>query len=245
VAAPAVRVFIKADPAFGAAELSYALSQRQEGQSRCYTALLKDLKEALAVPDVERVAIAALDDPSAEVVRNAAEALGVYGSPAAEAPLWRRLERFHEMFKDRADELRAGPGFDEVKAANGMIEYALVNAIAKGQAWFCGPDTLVRLKGLVSPPRQAEVTRLESQLEAAEISMSLSWPSYTRLTFFEIAGITGDGLDRFIQKLKQFPRGTQIVCPLTADLADRHRAEVEAVQQAAKAAGLVLRIKYP
>ena len=75
--------------------------------------------------------------------------------------------------------------------------------------------------------------------------MRLSWPSDTRLTFYEIAGFTGDGLDRFIQKLKQFPRGTQIVWPMTLDLADRHRAEVEAVQQAAKAAGLVLRIKYP
>jgi hypothetical protein len=56
-------------------------------------------------PKTERIAIDALNDPATDVVRSAAEALDRYGSREAEGALWIRLEKFHEQWRDRADEL--------------------------------------------------------------------------------------------------------------------------------------------
>jgi hypothetical protein len=69
---------------------------------------LAALNEDIRRPKLEQIAIVVLNDPSPEVARNAAEALEKYGSGTAEAALWARLEKFHEQWKDRADELRIG-----------------------------------------------------------------------------------------------------------------------------------------
>jgi hypothetical protein len=204
----ALRLFIRADPAFGAAELEFALAQRAE--TGCYQFQLTRLNETLAVPEVERIAIAALDDPSPEVVRDAAQALGANGSAAAEAALWRRLEAFHEAFKDRPEDLRTGPAFDDPRMANSAIEHALVNAIANGQAWLSARDKLARLKGLVSPWRQGEVTRYQVLRDQPEVSLQLYWSSNSQSPRYDLAGYAGSGLERLIQKLQQFPPGTRI-----------------------------------
>ena len=48
---------------------------------------------------------------------------------------------------------RAAP----VLAAEGMIEYALMNALSRGEAWVSGTEKLERLRGWCSPWRQTEL----------------------------------------------------------------------------------------
>jgi hypothetical protein len=89
------------------------------------------------------------------------------------------------------------------------------------------------------PPRNSVFLNADQPL-----GHRLSW-TYSAAVFYDLAGYSGNGVDRLVQKLQQFPRGTQIVCPLALVEAERHRSEIDAIRQAAQAAGVVLRIKYP
>jgi hypothetical protein len=234
-----LQYFLRIDRKYGVAEVTFALGQRQ--LTGCYTALLGDLKESLAIPEIERLAIAMLDDPSPEVVRNAAEALGRYGSAEAEAPLWRRLQTFHEIWKDRSDELRARPIGAPGRAAEGMIEYALMNALAQGEAWISGTETLARLKMLVSSGRQNELAARLADWQRGQFQLSLSWSGDRFL--YSVAQYNGGSVAQLVRKLRQFPTGTRMEVSITPEVERQHRADIEAVQQAARAAGVVLEIK--
>jgi hypothetical protein len=235
-----LRYFLRVDPSYGTAEVKSALTARQS--TGCYHMLLSDLRDDVARPEIERTAIAALDDPAPEVVANAAQALGRYGSTAAEEPLWRRMTAFHETWKDRADELRSGPGLLSPHAADSLVEYELINAIARGQGWLCGPEKLARLKGLVSSSRQIEVDSRVSEWQRVPFGLSISWRS-DGTVFYSAAGYNGDSVDVLIRKLKQFPAGASFVWNITPVEQARHRTETDAVIAAAKAAGLVLQIR--
>jgi len=235
-----LRYFLRVAPDYGVAEIKVALAQRQA--THCYSMLLPDLRDAVADPRIEALAIAALDDSSSEVVRYAAEALGRYGSAAAEEPLWRRLTAFHEVWKDRADELRPGPGFSSPLAADGMIEYAIEEALSRGQGWLCGPDKLARLRTLVTPMRQGDVDRWLQEWQRMPFSLSMAWRGDGTL-FYSAGPYTGGSISALIQKLQQFASGTHFVWNLPAGAETLHRAEVDAVKAAADAAGLIVEIK--
>jgi hypothetical protein len=236
-----LRYFLRVAPDYGVAEVKTALGQRQF--THCYSMLLPDLKDAVADPRIEALAIAALDDSSSEVVRYAAEALGRYGSAAAEEPLWRRLTAFHEVWKDRVDELRSGPGGAlSPHAADSMVEYALKEALSRAQEWLCGPDKLARLKALVTPMRQGDVDRELTAWQQTPLGLLMTW--FGDGTFSYSAGpYSGNSVDALVRKLKQFPSGTHFVWFLQTGTDTRHRAEVDAVKAAANAAGLVVEIK--
>ena len=234
-----LRYFLRVDRTYGVAQVVKALGQRQA--TGCYQFLLSDLKEALAIPELERLAISALDDPSPGVARNAAEALGRFGSAAAENALWTRLEKFQALWKDRRDELRLGPGGSGL-AAEGMIEYALINALSRGEAWVSGTEKLERLKGMVSPWRQTELAGSLADWQRAQFTLSMNWLPDGRFRY-NVGAYSGESVDQLARKLRQFPSGTQITLTLSPEVEERHRAEVATVRQAAEAAGAVLEIR--
>jgi hypothetical protein len=236
-----LRYFLRvSSPDYGIAEVKTALAQRQS--TGCYNMLLPDLKDAVAIPRVEVIAIAALDDPSPVVVRYAAEALGRYGSAAAEEPLWRRLTAFHDVWKDRGDELRSGPGMSAPHAEDSMVEFALEEALSRGQGWICGPDKLARLKTLLTSNRQPEVTARLNEWQRTPLSLFIYWPGDSGLRY-SVGPYMGNSLDALVRKLRQFPRDTHFVWQITTVTQELHRADVDAVKSAAAAASLVLEIK--
>jgi len=234
-----LRYFLRVDRGYGVTQVGDALTHRDV--TGCYTGLFSDLKDALSIPEVEALAITALEDPSPEVVRYAAEALGRFGSASVEALLWARLEKFHATWKDRYDELRTGPGLSSAHAADNMVEYALMNALSRGDAWICGPDKLERLRSVISPARQYEVTGRLASWQTGQFPIVLSWSSDRRI-YFDVASYSGDSIERLARKLQQFPRGSRFTLPLRADIADRHLSELETLRAAAAGAGLELEI---
>jgi hypothetical protein len=66
--------------------------------------LLQNLGKSL--PNVGQVAISTVDDEDLEVANDAALALRRWRTAKAEPPLWARLQRFHEQWKNREGELR-------------------------------------------------------------------------------------------------------------------------------------------
>jgi hypothetical protein len=105
-----LRYFLNFDPELGAKEAEASLASRNS--TGCYRFLFQQLGDEL--PQVEPLAIGALNDADLEVANDAALALGRWGTAAAEKTLWARLERFHEEWRGREGDLRSealpGPG---------------------------------------------------------------------------------------------------------------------------------------
>ena len=159
-------------------------------------------------------------------MRDASEALGRYGSAAAEAPLWRRLEKLHK----------------DGSVDGNMVEYGLMNALTGGQAWFCDVPKLERLRSLVTPSRQSELDRgMIAEWQGGQLQLSMFW--YIDRLSYSLGAYTGFGIESLVKKLKQFPAATHVILLLPADLAAHHQSEIAAVQQAAVDTGVVLEIR--
>ena len=237
-----LRYFLRVSPEYGVAQVGDALGQRKT--TGCYKYQLTDLNEDIRRPKLEQVAIRALDDPSPEVERNAAEALGKHGSGKAEAALWTRLEKFHEQWKERTDELRYRPDAKPDALAEVGLEQALVQAIASGQAWFASEDTMHKLKELASLQMQTQLDGMLQEIQGGEYGLNLNWWPEGALNY-SVGRYSGKGMAALKEKLAQFPSGTHFNLITTAAERDLHRAEFSEVETATAAGGLVLQIQTP
>lgn len=222
-----LQYFLRVSPDFGVDQVRDALSQRT--LTGCYKLQLAALKEDVRRPALEELAITALNDPSLEVTINAAEALQSYGSPKAEAALWKKLERFHAQPKDET-EMR--------------LEQALVQAIANGQAWLASEETVQKLKALTSPPMQPQLDGILQQIRQGEYGIQLGWWRGGSLDY-NVGRYTGIGMAALNEKLAQFPSSTHLNMVTTVAERDRHRAEFDIVIATAGANGLILQIQTP
>jgi len=237
-----LRYFLQVRPDYGVAQVSDALGQRKV--TGCYKFQLTALNEDIRRPKLEQIAIGALNDPSSEVARNAAEALEKYGSGKAEAALWARLEKFHEQWKDRADELHYRPGAKPEVLSEVGLEQVLVQAISSGQAWFATEDTIAKLKDLATPQMQAELDGVLQEIQRGEYGLNLIWWPEGTLNY-SVGRYSGKGIAALKQKLAQFPPGAHLNLITTIAERDRHRTEFAEVEDAAAASGLVLQIQIP
>jgi hypothetical protein len=235
-----LRYFLRVDPDFGAGAVADAVRRREF--TGCYQMTLSGIGEALQHPAMQRVAIAALDDPAYEVVRDAAEALARYGSPDTEPALWRRLKIFHQTWKGREAQLRFAPGMKSEEMAASGAESALVHAITTGQAWLCGPEKLRSLKELVSLDRQRDIDRMLRQWQEQPIPLSLSWWPVGRFSYW-IGYISGESLPALKRKLTQLPSGTHLLVVIDEASYAAHAAEIAQVESTAAGARLVLSVK--
>jgi hypothetical protein len=237
-----LRYFLKSAPDYGIAQVSDALGRRKT--TGCYMFQLTALHEDLRRPKIEQIAIAALDDRGAEVGRDAAEALGKYGSEKAEAALWKRLEKFHEQWKDNADELRVRVGAKPDVLAEAGLGQSLVQAIATGQAWFATEDTIHRLRELASPEMQGDLDGIFQEIQRGEYGLNLNWWPEGTLSY-SIGWYGGEGMAALKEKLAQLPSGTHLNLVTTVAERDRHGREFAELENAAAATGLMLQIQTP
>jgi hypothetical protein len=200
-----LRYFLRVAPEYGAAQVAASLQARKD--THCYSQLLQDLGDQL--PHAERSAIEALDDPDPEVVQDAVIALGRWGTSAAEPALWTRLERFHQEWAAREDELRSSPDYRTPRARATALEQALVIALANGSGWLCPPEKLSRLNQLALTAQSREAIKMNLEMWKQPIHINPQWSSDQDTTFvlFTSSTLTEDQLR---DKLAQFPRGTRL-----------------------------------
>ncbi len=200
-----LRYFLRMDPGYGARQVAAVLSVRRN--TDCYRSLPQDLGDQL--PKAERSAIDALDDPDPEVARDAAMALGRWGSAAAEKALWGRLERFHKEWEGRHDQLRPTPDFQSQGMRASALEDGLASAIAKGTNWLCPPETLKRLAGLVwVKVRQPTFESMSQQWEHEPAIIHSDWFSDDEL-HFQVLQYDKLTEAQLLAKLAQFPPNTR------------------------------------
>jgi hypothetical protein len=202
-----LRYFLRVDPEYGARQVAAAL--RQRSTTGCYRTLLGDLAEEL--PKVQHLAIAALDEADSLLAQDAAGALRIWGTKAAEAALWDRLQRLHEQWRAREDELIGPPDPTTEGGRAASIEQTLIAAIARGTNWLTTPDQLARLSELVAGKLQAQSIKQWSDLWQERSPTILTyWFPEDRPTFsiLQYDGLTEDQLRI---KLSQLAKGSEVV----------------------------------
>jgi hypothetical protein len=130
----------------------------------------------------------------------AAEALGRYGSPAAEEPLWAAFRYFHEYWKDRRNEVAP-------MSANEMLECSLRNAIARARNWLVREPNLRLIESLCITERCLWETQSDLQQTKAPFCAMVyaNDPSSFRAS---LAQYTLTSLADLKAKLAQYPKGT-------------------------------------
>lgn len=240
-----LRYFLRVDPDYGVAKVTEALNLRKA--TGCYQMMFSELRESVSLPQVEKIAMSALNDPSARVVASAAEALATYGSAKAETALRKRLEQLHKEWKAPVEKPEDTFPVAGVSNEQVMMESALVRALVQGQAWFYGTDKLQGLKEFISSANeQKEIDGMTGFLQkGVPMQLYLSWSTNFDQVQYSVGYINGNGMKHLKQKLSQLPAGTHLSCITTRAERQYHRADYEAVEEAAGMAGLVLEIQTP
>jgi hypothetical protein len=200
-----LRYFLRLEPEFGVKAVEASLAARK--MTGCYHFLLQELGDAM--PKVEPLAIGALDDTDLEVANDAALALGHWGTTSAKAALWARLKRFHQQWQGREGELRATPPYTDPIARATALESTLVNSIATGTNWICGPENLAQLSALASPRQQIQVATWSKQWAQSQALILPNWYPEDRLSFGVLQYSNLDE-QQFMTKLSQMPRGMKL-----------------------------------
>jgi hypothetical protein len=200
-----LRYFLRLEPEFGTKAAEASLAARKK--TGCYHFLLQELGDVL--PKVEPLAIITLDDSDLEVANDAALALGHWGTANAETALWARLKRFRQEWQGRQDELRVAPPYTDPIGRATALESTLVQSIATGTNWICGPEKLERLSELASPRQRMQVANWSKEWERGDALILPSWYPEDRLSFGVLQYSNLDE-QQFRAKLSQMPRGTSL-----------------------------------
>lgn len=238
-----LRYFLRVAPEYGAAQVA-ALHEGKAGKVDCRGSIFFSLEEML--PAVEQVAIHALDNPKAMIVADAAQSLGNWGSAAAEAPLWARMERYHRQWTGSKDQARRSPtripeGFDAT------VETNLITALAGGANWFCSPQKLAHLKELAVTDSERE--RIQQWIDAWKSGPPIVTPNWWGEDAVEFSMLASSGFteEQIRTKLAHFPSGTRLLWQIwqpgyisSTITMKRQEAEYEAMRAVAEKNGVTL-----
>ena len=118
-----IAYFLRVEPAFGQQQLQKSLSERSYPMGRCWMSILGRTASYYGSPEWEKMAIAALQDPTVVVKSDAVKALGQYGSPTSREAVLDSFRYWHEWWKDRPEMTQESRQFEQV----------LMDATARGK----------------------------------------------------------------------------------------------------------------
>lgn len=198
--------FLRTDHAYGLKRIRKVLASRKE--TGCYRFVLGEVAALAPGPDVERLAVAHLDDPDPEVAADAVKTLAAIGSPAAEAPLWARLRAWHRQWEGKAA---------QITPTSGELEYVLTFALAASPGWLADRAELQALENLsVTPGARSNMAGFVKEW-AVPISIIYRGErdDWSVVQYGQISSLAA-----LRSKLAQFPRGTRFRLS-SANLSDK------------------------
>jgi hypothetical protein len=200
------RYLLKYDSAYAAKKINAAFYMRKD--TGCFREMYSNLGENVPL-EIEKAAIAALNDPDVEAVRGAAAGLKNFGSEKRALPvLWQRLEQFHKQWEGHERDLDAQYPFQKREMMNQVsLQQVLANAIASGQGWYCGSDCLNHLTELLVGNSGDHYKGQAKSAAAGEFTLI---PNYGLLASFQVAQYDLPTFEALIAKLSQFPAGSRI-----------------------------------
>ncbi len=190
--------FLRVTPKDGNKMLQKAM--HAQGRLSCRDTLLQRLAIIRMSPEVERAAIAALDDSDPAVVQDALVVLKEYGSIACKPAIFRAFHRWHQQWEARAKDL------DTPEDARWRLDGAYFYAVASAQAWLSSDQDLAALRDLCLT---------ESCKQSANSALVGLSQKYVMIAVVEPVGdeiaerfVPGGTMERMKQKMAQYPRGT-------------------------------------
>lgn len=189
IQSPILAYFLRVSPEYGVSMIRQALEERQN--TGCYQSILMNVAALHWDVALESLAEAHLQDANPAVQANAAQMLGIYGSPKAESALLARLR-----------------GKDEDKTPNvrERLEPVLVAALATGKAWLTDTAKLKMIRALCKTEagrrKTNEYIGFHSEAKIRVVCR------VGERGYWSAAHYSGNGLASFKAKLAQFPRGT-------------------------------------
>lgn len=206
--APALAYFLHADPESARARIEAAVAARGKGYTACNHALFTDISKFRSDRVLERIAAGSLEDDDAQVALNAADFLREFGSAAAEAPLWDRLERWASQWEGQEADLRKYPLFDsDPRAGQLALGESLARALATGRGWIADPPKLERIARLKTLRDQTGV--IENQWR--NTSWVIECHGVKEKDNCGVLQYSSLSLDKLKAKLSEFPAGSTFV----------------------------------
>jgi hypothetical protein len=139
---------LRVAPEEGSAAVAAALQQHGSTDA-CYAGMLESIARVNYTSGLGQLAEKALrEDADPAVASSAAAVLSEFGPESAQQALWDRFASWSESWRDRAAELRAKPGANDPYPHDRMLEFNLVNGIARAKAWKISPAAFGRLANL-------------------------------------------------------------------------------------------------
>ena len=198
--------FLRVDPAMGIDLIKQAVAGRGPGNQQCYASTLTEVAKLRRHPELETIAIDRLDDPDPKVVADAASMLGEYGSPDAEGPLWRRLEKWLQDWQGRADELMKDYKRDHPNIWHRQVGQALRSALFHSPAWAPDREKIEKLRQAYFDKKDfQDFNRMAGELtDNIQITFSSNNDGWggARVAHYEC-----NSLPVLKEKLRQFPAG--------------------------------------
>jgi hypothetical protein len=199
-----ISYFLRVDPDSGLEYVRRALAARKS--TGCYQTLLGDIAKKQMSPELEKIAISSLDDSDPQLLINAVEMLGNYGSQAARDPLLHRFEQWHEAWNGREKEL-VEQQRNDILNAQVRVEVALLRALANSTAWLADEEMLTKLTQLcVSRDCTSEANSIIKQFGpniTVFFDMRSSAVAHASISQYNVLS-----WDQLKTKVTQFPRGT-------------------------------------
>jgi hypothetical protein len=242
---PVIAYCLRVDPAFGAAELGKALSSTRLANKDCRSRMLGTVAGLYACPELEALAVHYLEDPDPEMVIDCAETLGKHGTAQAEAPLWKRFQKWHDEWNNRSEEMQSRmiQGRPELVMSHRM-EMAFFSALANAQGWLADAEKLKRIQSLcLSSSIKQTAGYMISDAEGPKKRISFTQGSGDSWSF-EVAQYRNiSSLETLKAKLAQFTEGTVFYGPAfsTGEATEKKKAVFEELKRFL--AGLGMRLE--
>ena len=199
-----LQYFLRVDPDSAIGMVEKAIDSREA--TGCFRFLLTDIAKTRMNPELEKIAVSTLNDSDTELVLNAVEMLGQYGSKDSRDVLLRRFEEWHEVWDGREREL-AKQQQDDMLKAQVRVEAALLRSLANSPAWLADEELLTKLRSLcVSRSCIAEADSLLQQF-GTNITGFFEWQS-SKVATASIGQYNVLPWDQLKIKVLQYPKGT-------------------------------------
>jgi hypothetical protein len=205
---------LRVDPAAAKPRIEKRIDFCRKNHSRCSCNTLTEIAETRNDPILEEIGIRTLDDPDATIAADAATMLGKFGSPAAEAALWQRYEKWSLRWAGHESEINVSQAeydLENPRLAQRGLGSSLFEALSTGQSWLTDKAKLRRLAGLNKVPSIVEqAERYVEQWDHQPLTLSISCSAPVGFNA-HIAQYSLRSMDALKQKLSQFPAGTKFL----------------------------------
>jgi hypothetical protein len=198
---------LRVAPDTGMELLSRALQARSKDDTGCWANTLGEVARLHNGPELEKVAVASLDDSDPQIAAQAITLLMSYGSAEAEKPLWERFKQWHDEWNERAGELEDNTRNELQSLPGWRLETAFWQALTRSPGWLADPEKLARVQQLcLTSSAKKEIDAAISKW-SGEIPVAFT-PGSDRWGYAEVAQYTLNSLEQLKRKLLQFPQKT-------------------------------------